>query len=105
MLLSYIRQTKLELSPKTRIQMPFTRKVGVLIGFIDAEGYIRIGYSALNTKSADVFSREQGIALAKQNTTCTLTPEVLATMPIKVRQAMPAFIDRCERYFKKSVIR
>ena len=105
MILSYIRQTKLALSPKTRIQMPFTRKVGVLIGFLDSEDYIRIGYSALNTKSDDVFNREQGIELAKQNTTCALTPEVIAKMPIKVRHAMPAFINRCERYFKKSVIR
>lgn len=105
MLISYIRQTRRELSPKNRIQMEFTRKVGVLIGYLDAEGYIRIGYSAVNTQSGDTFDRETGIELAKKNTTCILTPEQIAKMPMKVRYAMPAFITRCEKYFKRNVIK
>ena len=105
LLVKYIRQTKKEISPRKKAVMERTRKVGTLIAFLDNEEYIRIGWSALNTWSDDKFDRNEGIRLAKLNTTCILSPDAIQSMPLKVRNDIEHFIGRAENYFKRAVIR
>ena len=104
-LVKYIRQNKKEISPRKKVPMVRTHKVGTLIAFLDDEEYIRIGWSALNTWSNDKFDPKVGIQLAKKNTTCILSPDMIKSMPLKVRNDIENFIDRAENYFKRSVIR
>jgi len=84
--------------------MKRNHKVGVLVAFRDDEEFVRIGWSALNTKSADVFDKSEGIALAKTTAHKYITGDVLKSTPTIVKKHLPKFIDRCQRYFKQQVL-
>lgn len=105
MLIQYIRRVKNEISPAKKVPMKRTYKVGVLVAFLTNNDNITIGWSAVNTQSNDKFDRNEGLTLAKQNTYQIMSPDMVARMPHKIRVAMPDFIDRCERYFKRKVVR
>jgi hypothetical protein len=104
MITQFIRKNKTEISARKKVKMQRVYKVGVLIAFKDDSNVIRIGWSAINTHSDDVFDKKIGLFLAKSNTVQIISPDVIARMPFKVKTEMPYFIQRCERFFKLKVL-
>lgn len=99
MIIQYIRRTKTEVSPRKKVTMQRTHKIGVLVAWRDPiMGDIRIGWSALNLFSDDKFDAKTGIELAKKKS-YSLTIAQVMKKPLKVEKELPAFIKRVEEHF------
>lgn len=73
--------------------------VATLLGRKDPEnGIVCIGYSKCNTKY-DTFNKKKGIMIARGRAKVNISDRQI---PFVVEENLPYFIDRCERYFKKS---
>jgi len=75
-----------------------TFKIGVILGLID-NGVIRVGWSKCNIKK-DVFSRDDGLTLAKQRAMGNNIPPTIP--PLCTQSQVRKFGARCVRYFKNA---
>lgn len=104
MLTQIIKKSKTEISPRKKVKMKRNHRVGLLIGFRDEDGFVRIGWSAVNTNSEDVFDYFVGLPLATENSHRYITKDVVTSAPTVIRKHLSKFVDRCQRYFKETIL-
>ena len=76
------------------------RKVGVLLGYKDADGELMIGWSKCNIKR-DKFNRD--LAITKAFSRRELNAGKWADgLPQSLRETYQSFCDRCVRFFYKN---
>lgn len=81
------------------------RPYGIIIAVPSKHPSIKyhIGYSQANRK-LDKFSKNEGLALAIQRINAAESEHVVIVaddnIPHEIKKALPAFIARCQRYFK-----
>ena len=78
---------------------------GVIVALKAEDGSFRVGYSLCNKK--DRFNKQMALKIAMGRAdlsschTWRLYPESLAfVMPHPVKKMIPAFLDRCKKYYK-----
>ena len=89
----YVRHTVQDGKTKRR------RKVGVLVGFVDNEDVVHVGWSKLNEKSDDVFNKEEGLKIAREHG--------MKGTPVPVgrfHRKYDKFVTRCRKYFKNKIV-
>ena len=72
------------------------RKVGVLVGILDGNQHIRIGWSRVNFNAGDKFDQERGLKLAEERTKAFS----FVSAPHSLKRDLKSFSARCARYFK-----
>jgi len=70
--------------------------VGIMVGNIDSEGIVRIGWSRAAINKGDKFNKEYGLKLATQR----LGAKETVPVPSSIENDMGMFQVRCARYFK-----
>lgn len=105
MIIQHIRKTQTEISPRKKVVMKRTHKIGTLVAFRGdhANGPIYIGWSAVNRKAGDTF-RKHGISMAKSRAKAVdNSTDWMQGIPLKFHKHLPGFVQRCERYYKQSI--
>ena len=72
------------------------RVVGVMVGRLDQEGFIRLGWTRCNIKAGDVFNPKHGLKVALERSNA----EEIVPIPHSFSKPMFDFQDRCHRYYK-----
>jgi len=70
--------------------------VGIMVGNMDSEGVVRLGWSKTAINKGDKFNRKYGWNLATQR----LAAKETVPVPSSIEKDMCLFQSRCERYFK-----
>jgi len=74
------------------------RRNGVMIGALDNDGFIMMGWSKANVNAGDVFDSKVGMKLATQR----LKAKGIVPVPDSIVDDMYRFEERCGRYFKRA---
>ena len=108
MLYQRIRRTKMEISPRKKSKMKRNNTIGVLVAYNDFKtSEVKVGWSLVNKKAGDEFSKSTGILNAVDR---ALKPSKVyaqcldGTIPKSIQSDVNRFLERCERYFKDTLL-
>jgi hypothetical protein len=103
-IVKYIRKNRTEISPRKKVVMKRTHKIGTLVAYANNRNIPMVGWSLVNTKDGDVFDPivGQNEALKRAIPLSTLSG-VVWSLPLKVRKELPAFVSQLNKYFKTDI--
>jgi hypothetical protein len=84
---------------RERIPSKGKQPVGIIVGTVDSENKIRIGWSKTNWKAGDKFDKGFGKALALHR---ALGWDEQPSLPVQMTDQMKRFEKRCSKYFKQA---
>ena len=77
-------------------------KVGVLLGVLDKDNTVKIGWSKCNIKDGDIFDAKEGMDLAYKRAQSSSKWIRDTRLPDCIKKQTRKFGARCLRYFKEA---